>query len=322
MRIQTIEDLPSSLAAQWASLAWSDHDPALDQRLVRKARSLGVPISEYGGVLAVEGDQVLAQVLVERPRLTTPRGTESFAGISDVLTRPDALGRGLCSRLLRAVHRREKDAGARLALLWTRRTWGAHRLYEQIGYRDVYSHPTAVRTPRRSARARTSEDFTVRRASKADWATLESLLERASRARLGFVPRFRGSFRARDALGWRPVRDHHLLLRGARPVGYFHAKEEPQHVGVHEGVVLSAGFRQPLLEAMERFAGRRWLSIGYTTFVTDARDLLVERGYTLAPLSHSTLMARPLSGRASERLAELRRLVQDPRFSCHRGDMF
>lgn len=323
MEIRTVETLPTELEGSWGSLLWSDGSPPLDRALYRKARSLGVPFSDYSGVLAVEGEEVLAQVIVGRLRLRTRRGSERFASIEDVVTRPDALGRGLSTHLFREVHARESRARVGLAMLWTRRTWGAHRLYEKLGYRDVYSPASAVLPPPQGSPVRAPAGFSSRRVRRSDLAVLERLLSRAQRGRTGFVQRFRGSFRARVRLGWRSAREFHLLLRGGRPVGYFYATEEGRRqIGVYEAVVSDRRLESALLDSIQAFAGRRWITIGSSTFVRDSADRLRARGFRLRPESHIVLMARSLAGTPTSRTAELRQLMRDPRFFCHGGDMF
>ena len=322
MKILDVEDIPEELAAPWGTLHWSDQDIPLDLTLVRRARVLGVPIADYGGLVAVERDRVLAQVMVEHHSWTGPDGTERFTGVAGVVTRPDALHRGLCSRLLQEVHRRESSQGYRLAMLWTRRSWGAHRLYEQLGYRDVYSPPGAVLPPRSTPYPPLPSNFVVRTARRADSALLDLILARATRRRYGFVPRFPNSLAARFALGWRAPKDYHVLFRGSRAVGYFFASASRTHFGVHEGVATERDLLPVLIDAIQRQARGRWIGLDHTTLTNDAREVLEERGFVLAPSSHAVLMARSLSGPPSRGISAIRGLVGDPRFSCHRGDMF
>ncbi|HEV2450261.1 MAG TPA: GNAT family N-acetyltransferase [Thermoplasmata archaeon] len=323
MEIRAIDTLPAELEGSWGSLVWSDGSPPLDRALYRKARSLGVPFSDYTGVLAIDAGEVLAQIVVGRLRLTTRRESETFAAIEDVCTRPDAIGRGLSSLLFREVHDRETRARIGLSLLWTRRSWGAHRLYEKLGYRDVYSPGSAVLPPPPDPSVRLPAGFTTRRVRRSELGVLEGLLARAHRGRIGFVDRFRDSFRARVALGWRSAKDFHLLLRASRPVGYFYATEEGRRqVGIYEAVVPDRRLQAAMLDAIRSYAGRRWVTLGTSTFVRDAAGLLREKGFLLRPESHIVLMARSLTGAPTSRTAELRRLMRDPRFFCHGGDMF
>ncbi|MCI4339912.1 MAG: GNAT family N-acetyltransferase, partial [Thermoplasmata archaeon] len=145
IRILTLAQLPAAHRAQLGTLPLLDGDPPVGWELVRRVRRSGLPVSGYFGVYAIAGDQLLAHVETLRLVVTTDHGRESAVGLADVLTRPDALGRGLASRLIEDVHRRSRREGLDWSLLWTHRTWGAHRLYERLGYRDVYSPPAALK---------------------------------------------------------------------------------------------------------------------------------------------------------------------------------
>ena len=322
MHVLPIAEIPRELTASWGSLVWSDRDSPFDRTFLRRARSLGIPFADYLGLVVVEGPEVLAQVMVGHYRLTTARGTEEFAGIENVVARPDALRRGLGTALLSEVHRREAESGHRWALLWTQRSWGAHRLYERLGYRDIYSPPTAIRPPGRTRADRLPPGFRLRAARDRDAPLLASLLRRATRSRWGFRDRFGAAFRARFALGWRNAKDHHVLLRRGSPVGYFSGEENSRAVEVNEGVVEAPEWLPALLDGMQSQARGRWLELGCTTLVNDAEALLKERGFALAPNCHKTLMARALFERAAPNVSELRRVTEDARFTCHRGDMF
>jgi len=321
-RVMTMASLPDSLEPSLAALDWLDNDPPLGAAVLRSARRAGAPLADYIGVVAVDRHEIVARVGVERPLLTTSEGTERFCAITSVATRPDALRRGLARSLLREVHRRESAEGPRWSLLWTHRTWGAHRLYEQLGYRDVYSPPSALRRIPVRGGHRLARPFALRSANASDAGLLGGILRRATSERLGFLPRHRGSFELRFRLGWRRPQDHHILLEGRRPVGFVHAAQTPRAVLVLEAVVEDPGHATRMLDAVERLARGRWLAFGRTTFVNDAAAALAERGYDRFPRSHTTLMARRLGPHRARDAAAWPRLVADPRFSCHGGDMF
>jgi GNAT superfamily N-acetyltransferase len=322
VEVLSIEELPKELLPQLVLLSWTDHDASADLATLRKARAMGYPFAEYFGVAAVDDGTVLGQILVERHRLTTDHGVEEFAGISSVVTRPDALGRGLCTRLFEEVHRRETARGIRLAMLWTRRSWTAHRLYEHLGYRDAFTQAVAVRRAARHPRPRLRPGYRSRPAKASDAPVLESLLAHATRGRVGFVQLFPHSFRTRFTLGWRVPREHRLLLHRSRPVGYFLGVGNRTIYSVVEGAVRSPEHLPALFDAMDTAAGHRWLTLGHTTLANDAAPLLRERGFAIAPSSHATLMARGLNGSPRTLDTSLRRTFRDPRFTCHRGNMF
>ena len=84
VRVTTLEELPESLQPQVGALDWLDNAPPFETALLRSVRAAGAPLSDYLALVAVEGSEVLARVGVERPCLTTRRGTERFCGIVGV----------------------------------------------------------------------------------------------------------------------------------------------------------------------------------------------------------------------------------------------
>jgi len=283
---------------------------------------MGYPGSDYYAVCAVQDGQVLSRVETLQLTFRGIEGPQTVAGISDVATRPDGLGRGFARSLLREVHRRELGLGRRWSFLWTHRTWGAHRLYESLGYEDVYSPPNALKEVPRTTRRSPPSGYRWRVAGAGDAERLDGLLHRSTRRRRGFVPRFRGSARIRFRLGWRKPRDHRFLTAGSRAVGYVHLPDTSSwNVTANEVVLTSPDHFGPMLDALEGLARGRWLTIQGTSFVRDAETILAARGYAIYPSSHVVLMAKPLRASAS-RGEDLRKVFRDPRFSSHRGDMF
>jgi GNAT superfamily N-acetyltransferase len=323
MKIVELADLPDRLGPQLAALNWLDGDPPLDARYMGRLRSLGYPVSDYQALLAVENSQVLGKVETIFLPYVTPTGHETAAGISGVETRPDALRRGIARALLEEAHERERTAGRRWAFLWTHPTWVAHHLYEELGYRDVYFPPSALRVIPRSPRPTLPPGYNWRPIRSGDHEILERLLQVASRERLGFIPRYPGSFRLRFQLGWRQPSEFRLLSRGSDPVGYAHAPAGHSARTAYEAVVTSPRHAPALLGALEQEAAGGWLALARTTFITDHAELLRRRGYALYRYSHSTLMAKPLRRDSRRPRARDPAVVcRSPAFSFHGGDVF
>jgi|HubBroStandDraft_1064217.scaffolds.fasta_scaffold186368_1 GNAT superfamily N-acetyltransferase len=322
MRIFDLGELPPSLRPQLAALAVTDGDPPQDFALLRHLQEWGHPGSDYWGVYAVEDGQILSRVETLHLPFRGRVGRQTVVGISDVLTVPTGVRRGLARALLRRIHRREAAAGRRWSFLWTHRTWGAHSLYVDLGYEDVYSPPNALRPIPRSARNEPPAGYRLRMARGDEADRLQRLLDRATRLRLGFVPRGPNSTRIRLRLGWRHRENYRILLRGKRAVGYAYLSASSSwNVSVNEAIVTAPQHSAALLEGLEGLARGRWLTFQGTSFVDDAAERLRERGYRRLPASHAVLMAKPLGPRA-DRGEDLRTVFQDPRFSSHRGDMF
>jgi GNAT superfamily N-acetyltransferase len=322
VRIYDLDSLPPALLPQLATLAPTDGDAPQGIEFIRRARRAKLPASDYYAVYAVEDGKVLSRVESLQLPFAGVARREVVVGISDVLTRPEGIGRGLARGLLDEVHRRERRRGRRWSFLWTRRSWGAHRLYESMGYEDVYSYCSAVAEPSTSARRRAVRNYRLSPENSATGIRLERLLAEGTSGRLGFVPRAPDSFRTRFLLGWRKPGSHRLLFRGERAVGYAHVSDESRwNLSVNEVVVTEPTDREPMLERLEGLAGRRRLTFQATTFVRDAGALLLARKYQILPMSHAVLMAKDLTSRRPVG-SELRSVFTDPRFSCHRGDMF
>ncbi len=283
---------------------------------------MGHPASDYYGVYAVENGQALSRVESLQLAFRGFDGPQTVVGISDVLTRPDGLGRGYARCLLREVHRREAARGRRWSFLWTHRTWGAHRLYEGLGYEDVYSPPLALREVPEATGEAPPSGYRWRIARAAEAGQLERLLNAGTRDRLGFVPRSRGWNRVRFRLGWRKPENHRVLVHGSRDVGYAHLSDTSDwNLSTNEVVLASSEHAEPMLRALEGLARGRWLTFQGTSFARDWEAMLVARGYALYPTSHTVLMAKSLRSRIP-RGEDLRRVFRAPEFSSHRGDMF
>jgi len=322
MRILELKELSAELLAQIPSLPALDGDPPMGIGQIRAARRSGLPYSDYYAVYAVEDGRLIGRVETSWFPFTGPLGRQTVVGICDVLVRPTDGRKGGATALLAEVHRREAALGREWSFLWTHRTWGAHRLYERLGYADVYSPPLAIRAvPRRDGPRRPApESWSTARRTEAP--VLEGVLAEGTRGRMGFVPRSPGSFSARFRLGWRSPRNHRLLRSGSRVVGYAHVVPvPPRSTIVTEVVLTSADHAEPMLDALEAEAAGRWLMFETTTFVTDQAPLLTRRGYEIHLSTHRVMMAKRLV-EAPAGLIDPAAVGRDPAFSNHRGDMF
>ncbi len=321
MPVLTLDELPRRVVSQLASLAVTDGDPPVDLGTIRRLRREGYPASPYWGVYVLEGERLRSRVETIELPFRGPHGSETVAGIADVLTQPDAAGRGHARKLLREVHRRERALGRRLAFLWTRRTWGAHRLYEHEGYANVYSPPSAVAWIPSGRRPR-SASYAWRSARRADASRLERLLTSATADRWGFYPRPDGSFRLRFRMEWRRPENHRFLSVDGRDVGYVHLGSSTSWaVVVNEVMLTDPRWIRTAVLAVEALAAGRWLALQGTSFVRDAEAILRRRGYQLLPVSHAVLMARSLRD-ADPGLRRVTEAIDRPEFACQRGDMF
>jgi GNAT superfamily N-acetyltransferase len=321
MEILDLKQLPRSLHSQLGAIGMLNGDPPQDFAFIRRLRSMGFPAVDYYAVYAVEDREIQSRVEVLQLPFTTQAGAQTVTGISDVSTRPDRVRRGFAGALLREVHRREAARGRRWSLLWTHRSWGAHRLYEALGYRDIYSPPSALRSVGRSGPRRVPKGYGWDRANRRDVVRMERLFDRSTAGRVGMVPRPPRALSIRCRLGWRIPENHRILTAGTETVGYAHLVAGPGSVSVNEVLVAAPEHASAMLDGLERAAQGRWLTFATTTFVTDHAALLRKRGYAVYPTAHLTLMAKPLMpGRPSSDNPAT--ACRDPQFSCHRTDVF
>ncbi|MCI4317218.1 MAG: GNAT family N-acetyltransferase [Thermoplasmata archaeon] len=323
MRILDLAHLPRSLVPQIAAFGPLDGDFPQDARFIRRFRRLGLTTSDYFAVYAVEGEQVLAKVETFLPIFRSGDRSYPVVGLADVATRPDALGRGLATALIGEVHRRESRAGRRWSFLWTHVSWQAHRLYERLGYVDVYSPPVALRHLPRGRVSRIPAGYRWRPAVRTDFRNIAQVLRRGSEGRVGFSRHGVAFRKARVDLGWWKLKELWLLFREGRAVGYAHLSDSPTGKTADEVLLTSPDHSAAMLTALERTAQGRWLTFASTTFVRDVAPLLTTRGYGIHSASHRTLMVRDLAAPApGDRNPPPLVTCRDPKFSCHRADQF
>ncbi len=274
MRILTYDELPARAEPQRIALTQAAFSEVLGRETVRRLRAVSAVPAPYFGLYAVDGDELLGQLMVLRLRYRGPDGDVPVCGLTSVTTRFDQRRRGLAARLIDEAHRREREAGARYALLWTSPGWFAHPLYEKLGYRDVYLPPLAVRelAPRVAAAS-----GRLRPARRNELAKLERLHRDLARDRLGFVDRPRGSLRLGvelDALGLARLR---VLEVDGEVVGYALVARGDRQLRCGE-LVASPEHRASLLRGLEREAAPGVVVLG-NTVVEDLRDELRTRRY-------------------------------------------
>jgi len=284
---------------------------------VPRLRRLGL-VTDYVGLFAVEGGSVLGQVLVLRILYRTSSGLEPVAGISSVTTRTDARRRGVARTLLQEVHRREAAAGRRFALLWTSQSWFAHRLYESLGYRDVWTPPSAVRV---LPRARGSRKDQLRPVAAGELSAVERLHTDVTREDPGFSARPRGTLRVLQAGGDLDLAN--LMVLGPRGSirGYAVLGKAPGLRRCGEFVARPQA-SATLLDGLERRAAPGVLWMGNSP-VRALRPELRSRGYLLrAEAEWRVLMARPLSGSRDPTVLRKELGVDRPTFRCMSLDRF
>ncbi|MGD0589050.1 MAG: GNAT family N-acetyltransferase [Thermoplasmata archaeon] len=320
MKLVTYDELPASLDSGRALVHLAAFGGVADRRGIEIWRRRTSAFAEYVGIFAVDKGEVVGQTLVLRIPFTFPHGTETVSGIAAVSTRLDYARAGIARRILDEVHRRERESGVRYSTLWTNRSWGAHRLYEKLGYRDVYEPPLAVRVPdvvpHRPAGRR------IRPGRRSDLRQIETLHARFAEGRWGFAIRPQGFARVAAAAGeLRPREEILVSTEGGRLSGYAMVDTTPHRVVCGELVALAASERSFLASSIETRAGRVPTAFR-DGVVAEIDPWLRRRGYALASAGWFGLMAHEL-GRERTRSTVVREMgTQNPRFLCLTGDRF
>ena len=294
---------------------------ATNRRSVGLWRRRSDLFADYVGIFAVERGTVVGQTLVKRLSYAFPGGAETIGAVASVATRPDRARHGVAQRILAEVHARERAAGIRVAALWTNPSWGAHQLYEKLGYRDVHALPWAVRLPGRGPGARTPVRG-VRPAWPSDLHGLGELHDRWAEGRLGFCRRPLHSFELASATHEiEPTKELVLARDGGELAGYAHVQATPNRVVCGELVANSPDIEGRLVREIERRAGDGPVAV-VGTAVRDLAGLLGRRGYRRLDRGWWTFMAKSLERDWDARTAIRALATNDPRYVCQSGDRF
>jgi GNAT superfamily N-acetyltransferase len=281
----------------------------------RRTKSL----AEYVGIFAVERGRLLGQTFVLRVPYTFPSGTEMVSAIAAVVTRPDRHRAGIARGILTEVHRREKEAGVRFSTLWTNRSWGAHRLYETLGYQDVYSSPWAVHAALRVSPRR---EPNVRPARRSDLPEMERLHSQQAMGRLGFLRAPNGNLTvAVEAGEVDPSKELVVVQSHGRLRGYAQLDARPYRTICGELVYASRSVLRSLVSEVQRRAKRSPFAFQHTP-VTDAPELFRGTGFSTVPTGWYVLMANSVGRNWSPAAAVSEFATNDRRFLCMSGDRF
>ena len=318
MRILSFDELSAAQDRSRALVNLAAFGNVFDRaRIEDYRRRLGC-FSDYVGVFAVEGDEVLGQVFVLRLPYEFPDGPDSVSAIATVATRPDVGRTGIARTLLREAHRREREVGARYAALWTNRSWGAHRLYEELGYRDVYSVPWAVRSPT----PRQIPKPPVRVARPTDLGAIERLHRQLARDRLGYRDRSPGWLRVDVKLGYvDPSTDLLVRHRRGELAGYAHLDRNGRRVICGEMLAISPTVKRELVAGVGWAAGPLPWAFQHT-LVTDDPGMFRGRQFVNGPVGWYVMMGCDLSRPWTIGEAVAGFGTRDPRFLCLAGDRF
>lgn len=321
MRLRAYDELPKDHETDRALLHLAAFGGTFSRAAIEERQRSG-GIAEYVGIFAVEGLRVVGQTYVLRMPYTFPFGTETVTGIAAVAVRPDRARGGVARRILEEIHRREREDGVRFSTLWTNPSWGAHRLYEKLGYRDIHHPPWAVRgaPPPRPRRRRSTG---VRPARRTDLDALDRFHDASTAGRLGYVrrnPRVLSTLARIGALN--PSTDLLVATERGRVVGYSENRRSARHARCAELLAGSAVVRDRLVSEVERRAYPGAAIAFQGTFVADSAAEFRRRGYAVLPSSWFRLMGARFGRSWSEGEAVRQFGTSDRRFVCLNGDRF
>jgi GNAT superfamily N-acetyltransferase len=319
MRFLTYDELSPDQHVDRALLQLAAFGNALSPTGVERWRRRTRMFADYVGVFAVERGRLVGQTLVWRVPYTFPEGTEPVSGLAGVATRPDRGRAGVARAILNEVHRRERDAGIAFSTLWTNRSWGAHRLYEELGYRDVYAPPWVVHAPPVAVGRKPDG---VRPARRSDLPELERLHARAAAERLGFRREPNGYFGVDVTNGdLDPARSMVVRTVRGRVDGYAYVDRNSHRTVCGELVAGSSGTLRALIAEVRRRAGGTPFAFQHT-LVTDHPELFRDTGYLRVPTGWYVYMATALGRSWSPANAVDCFATRDRRFLCLAGDRF
>jgi GNAT superfamily N-acetyltransferase len=319
LKIVAYDDLPRRLERHRGLLQLSGFQLAWTRRIIDLYRRETDLLSDYVGLYAIEANDILGQLLVFRMPYTFPTGGGTVSGISFVVTRPDAGRRGIARSLLAEAHRREHSAGIRHVTLWTSRAWAAHRIYEKLGYRDLYEVRWAFRE--RSRKLVLPPGYRVRAGARGDLRRLERFHSQVASGRWGFVPRTKALFQTDSRAHELELGNLRLLTHQGRLSGYALCETVPG--GVTCGELLGATSRdeEVLIHAVEREAGGGFSAFAFTPLTQRAR-WFAQRGYAISPGAYQVWMGMTLGRSMSEESARREFGSNDRRFLCLSQDRF
>jgi len=316
LRIVEHDDLQPGLESQVQLLDGTAGWGSVDFRKLKDARRSGYPAADYHAVYAVEHGEVLSIVRVIRVPYTTRRGTELVGAVQGVVTRRDQGRKGLARALLQDVHRREKEAGLGLVLLWTGRGQVAHALYESLGYVDVYTPDLAMK---RCGAVAAPRGLKLRSVGASDVRVIEELHQKSTTGRPGFAPRPKRIVETVLKLGFRSPSEFKLVLSGEEAVGYAIFHRGPASPSISELVIKEGVPASDVLALFESASRGGWLAIR-NTVVREHREALRARGYEFSSFNYYSLLATSLDRRRKATQATLGSTSMS--FTCQQLDYF
>ena len=244
---------------------------------------------------------VAGQVGVFRLPVVSTAGANEVGGVWAVSTHPLYAGRGIALGLLEEAHARMRAAGLRFSTLGTDRYRVAHRLYEKLGYEDVFSSPSVI--ARRDVLPSGSE-LRAERAGSERLPLADRLFERIAGSYLGFARRHTPFFpflERREYLGGQEL---WLFWKEHEAVGYAAAFLSKSVLRIASLLLFEPIDPVAAVAAVAHQVGAPYVQVTLDRPVD--RMSFLEAGFHIAEATWGTFMVKPLA--AGITVGDFRRL--------------
>jgi GNAT superfamily N-acetyltransferase len=229
----------------------------------------------------------------------TLNGEEIVGGLWSVFTHPSFTRRGVASVLMERAHQHYRDKGIRLVFLTTNSSWGAYRLYRNLGYEDVPWPSTRIAykviPPERRGRAVELQQATEEQ--------VLGLFTAYCRNKTGFVLRPSGFLGQK--MEFSPLKQEVCL---ATQDGYVLAAENRGGAQIKEIVAFTREAQDRLLDALE---GQGSLVVDPMVVDDGVFEGYRARGYGLSQGTFGVLMCNILAPEL-----DMRSLYGDSFYAC------
>jgi GNAT superfamily N-acetyltransferase len=232
---------------------------------------------------------VVGQVGVFRLPVVSTEGADEVGGVWAVCGHPAYANQGIATRLLEEAHARMRAAGLRFSTLGTDRYRVAHRLYEKLGYQDVFSSPSMV------ARREDLPETSALRATQAgnEYLSLaDQLFEQIASGGLGFARRHRPFFPFLERRGYLRGEDLWIIWRGDEAVGYALASLNAPVLKIANLLLFNGIDPLAAVAAVTHQTGAAYIQATIDRLAY--RDTFAQAGLHLASETWGTFMVKPL----------------------------
>jgi len=233
---------------------------------------------------------IAGQVGVFRLPVVSTKGADEVGGVWAVSTQPSFARLGIAYRLLEEAHDRMRAAGLSYSTLSTNRYQVSHRLYEKLGYEDVFSSPSVI------ARRETLPIETGLTAERSDSDRLpmaDQLFERIAGRYLGFARRHIPFFPSLERRAYLSGQELWLIWKDNEPVGYAVAFLSSSVLRISS--LLLFEFIEPVaaVAAITHQANAPYVQVTVDRLVDTAS--YIEAGFHAAGTEWGTFMVKPLT---------------------------